>query len=130
MKDPPPLRIRSTHKNLREILLDHDLASLGDAYVNFIYSLALTNKNARPTGAKAKGSTLAQALRKAGLREQLPARMSRHELADAAEALIVYGWLQDCITLNESVTLLQQNADIIDGFSKLLATTKNRIKQP
>ena len=126
----PPFHFRSTHKSLREILLDHDLASLGDAYVNFIYSLALTNKNARPTGTKAKGSTLAEALRKAGLREQLPARMSSHDLADAAEALIVYGWLQNTITLKESVGFLQQNADIIEGFSKLLATTKNRIKLP
>jgi hypothetical protein len=40
-----------THRNLTEVLTDHKLASLGDAYVNFAYSLALSNRTGRPTGA-------------------------------------------------------------------------------
>jgi hypothetical protein len=79
-----------THRNLTEVLTDHKLASLGDAYVNFVYSLALSNRTGRPTDAKVKGEALAQAIKKAGLRGYLPSRMARHMLADVAESLIVY----------------------------------------
>jgi hypothetical protein len=72
------------------VLTDHKLASLGDAYVNFVYFLALSNRTGRPTGAKTKGDAPAQAIKKAGLREYLPSRMTRHMLADAAESSIVY----------------------------------------
>jgi len=40
-----------TYRNLTEVLTDHKLASLGDAYVNFAYSLALSNRTGRLTGA-------------------------------------------------------------------------------
>ena len=117
-----------THENITEVLTNHKLASLGDAYINFAYSLALSNRKGEPSGAKVKGSVLAEALKKAGLREYLPSRMTRHMLADAAEALIVYAWLHNCITLEESVATLEKTDDPIDGFSQLLATIKTRAK--
>ena len=117
-----------THENITEVLTNHKLASLGDAYINLVYSLALSNRKGQPSGAKVKGTVLAEALKKAGLREYLPSRMTRHMLADAAEALIVYAWLHNCITLEESVVTLEKTDDPIDGFSQLLATIKNRAK--
>ena len=57
-----------TRRNLNEVLIDHALASLGDSYVNFVYSLAISNRRGSPLGTKVKGSVLAEALRKAGLR--------------------------------------------------------------
>jgi hypothetical protein len=117
-----------THENITEVLTNHKLASLGDAYINLVYSLALSNRKGQPSGAKVKGTVLADAIKKAGLREYLPSRMTRHMLADAAEALIVYAWLHNCITLEESVATLEKTDDPIDGFSQLLATIKNRAK--
>ena len=117
-----------THGNITEVLTNHKLASLGDAYINFIYSLALSNRKGQPSGAKVKGSVLAEAIKKAGLRECLPSRMTRHMLADAAEALIVYAWLHNHVTLEESVATLEKTDDPIDGFSQLLATIKTRAK--
>ena len=117
-----------THENITEVLTNHKLASLGDAYINLVYSLALSNRKGQPSGAKVKGTVLAEAIKKAGLREYLPSRMTRHMLADAAEALIVYAWLHNCITLEESVATLEKTDDPIDGFSQLLATIKNRAK--
>ncbi|NWG11862.1 hypothetical protein HXY33_08990 [Candidatus Bathyarchaeota archaeon] len=114
--------------NLTQILTDHDLASLGDAYVNFAYSLALSDRIGKPSGAKTKGSMLAEALRKAGLRKYLPSRMTRHMLADAAEALIVYAWLDGDITLEECVVVLEKDDDITSGLSQLLNIIKTRIK--
>ena len=132
-RSPLKKRVRTfsfikTHENITEVLTNHKLASLGDAYINFVYSLALSNRKGQPSGAKVKGTVLAEAIKKAGLREYLPSRMTRHMLADAAEALIVYAWLHNCITLEESVATLEKTDDPIDGFSQLLAIIKNRAK--
>ncbi|NWF87430.1 hypothetical protein HXY32_06455 [Candidatus Bathyarchaeota archaeon] len=116
------------YRNLTQILTDHDLASLGDAYINFVYSLALSNRRKKPSGAKVKGSMLAEAVRKAGLRGYLPARMTRHMLADAAEALTVYAWLHGDITLEECVALLEKDGDIVNGLSQMLVMIKERTK--
>jgi hypothetical protein len=116
------------YKNLTQILTDHKLAQLGDAYANFVYSLAISNRNREPIGAKVKGSTLATAIKKAGLRNYLPSRMTRHMMADAAEALLVYAWLNNHITLEESITTLENTNDSIEGFSQLLTKIKNKTK--
>ena len=117
-------------KSLREVLIDHDLASLGDSYANLIFSLAISNRKGQPVGIKVKGSILASALRKAGLREELPSRMSTHTLADAAEALLVYAWLSDKIGIGESVQIITKEKEPIDGLTKLLKVTKERITFP
>jgi len=116
------------YSNITEVLTDHGLASLGDAYVNFVYSVAMSARKGIPSGEKVKGSVLAEAIRKVGLRERLPSRMTRHLLADAAEALIAYAWLQGYVTIEESVTLLKSAEDPVEGFSQLLATIKKRIR--
>jgi len=117
-----------TYVNLTEILTDHKLASLGDAYINLAYSLAVSSKKGEPIGAKVKGTMLAEALKKAGLREHMPSRMTSHRLADAAEALIVYAWLHNHITLKESVAILEKTKDPANGFSELLLTIKRKLK--
>ena len=117
-----------THRNLTEVLTDHELASLGDAFINLVYSLALSNKKGQPSGAKVKGNVLAEAIRKAGLRKHMPSRITRHMLADAAEALVVYGWLHRYITLEESTETLEKTEDLVEGLSQLLRTISDRIK--
>jgi hypothetical protein len=117
-----------SYERLSEVLIDHDLASLGDAYINFAYSLALSKRKGKASGAKVKGTALAEAFRKAGLREYLPSRMTSHLLADAAEALIVYAWLYSSITLEESVAILEKTGDLVDALTELLKTIKKRIK--
>jgi len=109
-------------------MTDHNLASLGDTYINFVYSLAISNRTGKPSGTKVKGTVLAEALKKTGLREHLPSRMTRHRLADAAEALIVYAWLNNYIKLDESVAIIEKNKDPANGLSQLLMTIKDRIK--
>ncbi len=118
----------NTHRNLTEVLTDHKLASLGDAFINFVYSLALSNKKGQPSGEKVKGHVLAEALKKAGLRKHMPSRITRHMLADAAEALVVYGWLHHYITLEESIETLEKTEDLVEGLSQLLRMISDRIK--
>jgi len=117
-----------TYGSLREVLIDHDLASLGDAYINFVYSLVLSTRRGKPSGAKVKGTALAEALRRAGLRKYLPSRMTSHVLADAAEALIVYAWLCNCVTIEECVAILEKSVDLVDALTQLLITINKRIK--
>jgi hypothetical protein len=119
----------SQYESLSEVLMDQKLAKLGDAYVNFLYSLALSKKKGEPDGTKVKGRLLADAFKKAGLRKFLPSRIDRHKQADAAEALIVYSWIQNSVTMEEALEILEQNKeDATEAFSILLLTAKNRSK--
>ncbi|MDH5449475.1 MAG: hypothetical protein OEX77_01060 [Candidatus Bathyarchaeota archaeon] len=112
------------YKNLREILMDQKLASLGDPFVNFIYSLSISRRKGEPIGTKVDSHVLSKALKKAGLRRLLPSRTDRHTQADAAEALIVYVWAQNIITIGEGVDILEQHEDPIEAFCALLTTIK------
>jgi hypothetical protein len=115
------------YESLSEVLMDQKLASLGDAYVNFLYSLALSKKKGEPTGTKVKGRLLADAFKKAELRKFLPSRIDRHKKADAAEALIVYAWIRGSMTMKEGLKILEQNGDKVEVFSLLLLTAKRKL---
>ena len=117
------------HENLSEVLMDHKLAKLGDAYVNFLYSLAISKKTGEPAGIKVKGRLLADAFKKAGLRKFLPSRMDRHKQADAAEALIVYAWIHSSMTMEEGLEILEQNENSLEAFSCLLLTAKMKLEE-
>lgn len=121
-------RFIKTHKNMTDVLADHGLASLGDTYINFVCSLALSNRRGKPSAVKVKGSVLSEALKRAKIREFMPSRINRHVLADAAEALIVYAWLHNCMTLEENVEILERAKDPVEGLSQLLLAIKGRIK--
>jgi len=109
-------------------MTDHGLASLGDTYINFIYSLAMSERSGKPLGAKVRGSILAEALKRAGLREHMPSRVSKHAIADAAEALAVYAWLKKHVTLEECVSILCSNEEPVDGLTKLFLLIRDRVK--
>jgi hypothetical protein len=115
------------YNRLEDVLSDQNLARLGDAYVNFIYSIALSKKKSKATGAKVSSHVLAQALKKAELRKILPQRMDRHTLGDAAEALIVYAWIHGAISIEESVTTLLSADNTIEAFADLLRQAKEKL---
>ncbi|NIO38245.1 hypothetical protein GTO27_11175 [Candidatus Bathyarchaeota archaeon] len=116
------------YADLAGVLTDKELASLGDAFINFVYSLALSERKHQPSGAKVRGRTLAEAFRKSGLRGYMPSRVTRHMLADAAEALAVYGWLCHHVTLKECVAILARHKDLVEGMGRLLLTVKENIR--
>lgn len=116
------------HRSLTEIMQNKGLAALGDTYVNFVYSLALSEKNAEPTGVRVKGQILAEALKKAELRKHLPSRVNRHTQGDAAEALIVYAWLHEIVSLEECVKIIEKNIETpTEAFTILLEEIERRL---
>lgn len=116
------------YNSIREILMDHKLAVLGDAYVNFIFSLALTKSSNEPKGSKVEDHVLAEALKKAELRKLLPSRIDRHIQADAVEAVIVYTWIKNFMSIEESVRILTMKIEEpAEAFCSLLIAIKERL---
>ncbi len=106
---------------ITEILLNKKLSKLGDSYVNFIYSLALSRRLEEPIGKSVKSTILAEALKRAGLRKLLPKRILKHDQADSAEALIVYAWLNKMLGIDECVEVLEKRIEEpVEAFTNLL----------
>ena len=120
-------QILKKYKNLQEVLLDKDLAGLGDIYVNFVYSLALSQKLRKPAGAKVNNRILAGAVKKSGLRKMLPRRVDRHAQGDAAEALIVYAWLQGIVGFEDCLKILSRSDEPIEALTQLLQEIGKRL---
>jgi hypothetical protein len=115
---------------IRQILGNKQLASLGDAYVNFVCSLALTRISGEPRGVKVSDRTLAEAFRLAGLRELMGTRVARKDLANASEALLMEAYREGLITIDESVRILSQNPGGLDaGLIDLLKLANERLRQ-
>lgn len=112
---------RKNYSSLTEVLLDKDLAKIGDALVNFIFSLAVSNTMKQPQNIRVSSLTLSTALKKSGLRELLPHRIDRHDQANAVEALVMYAWITKIFSLSELLKILESEAqNPIEAFSKVL----------
>jgi hypothetical protein len=125
MTDSTP--ILKSYNSIEEILLDKDLAGLGDSYVNFVYSLAMSKKLGRPTGAKVNNRVLATAVDASGLRKFLPRRVDRHNRGNAAEALLVLAWLQDLLEMEDCIKVLTEKDDISKAFAILLTQIMHKL---
>jgi len=124
MNNPTPTL--KSYNSVEELLLDKDLAGLGDSYVNFVYSLAMSQKCGHPTGAKVNNQILARAVKASGLRALLPHRVDRHMRGNAAEALLVFAWLQDTLEMNECIKVLSEK-EPVEAFTALLRQILNRL---
>jgi len=106
--------------DLMQILLDRRLAQFGDSFVNFVYSLALTRSKGRPVGTKVSDKILAVAAQKAGIRKLLPKRTPRGDVSNAVEALVVYAWLHNQMTIDDASAILEAQMDSpSDAFATL-----------
>lgn len=120
----------SNPEAIRQIVRDKQLASLGDAYVNFVYSLALTRIHGKPMAVKVTDRNLAEAFRLAGLRDHIGSRVAKRDLANASEALLVETYRRGLVTIDESVDILSRNPDGPDaGLVELLKQAAERLSQ-
>ncbi|WP_455279999.1 ribonuclease III family protein [[Eubacterium] cellulosolvens] len=112
---------------LEIILTDKGLAKLGDAYVNFIYSLALTEIEGKPTGIKVSDRILSNAAKKSGLKDLLAKRTRRDDTANAVEALIVYVWREELMRTEEAIDILKKNPNSCAAFTDLISEAIRRV---
>jgi hypothetical protein len=89
------------------------LAKLGDEIVNLAYSLGESLFISKPTGEKVNATVLHESMKASGLRYLAKSRADAHSIADSAEAVIAYAFLQKKVTIDE---LAQK---IFDGFEKV-----------
>ena len=125
----PPSPAESGNSRLRLVLADSRLAKLGDAYVNFVFSLGRSRALREPQGIKVSDRILAEALRRSGLRQELPRRTTRQDCANAVEALLVYGYLNKLVTLEEAVDRIAASPDSpVDAFVSLIRSVAEKIE--
>ena len=112
---------------ISSVMQDRKLASLGDAYINLVYSMALTEISGEPRGVKVSDRILSHAFKEAGLREYLGARQSRKDFANASEALLIETFRKGLMTVDESVKIISQKPNLTDGVADLLKTALKRL---
>ncbi len=99
---------------------DKGLAQVGDALVNFIYSVARSQVLGKRTGKKVNRTILSEALKAADLRYLPRPRADKHDLADTVEAIVAYAWAKKVITIEEMVQILVKNLDLTKGETRNL----------
>ncbi len=105
---------KPTDKHLLSIFINSKgNAKLGDALVNLIYSIAKTLVTTDPTGVKVSDSILAEAYReslwpKASI---VIIKGNKGRVADAIEALILYFWVHENVSLNNLVIPIKEKLD-------------------
>ncbi|MEM2093787.1 MAG: ribonuclease III family protein [Candidatus Bathyarchaeia archaeon] len=104
-------RLLLRQMSLSEILVNPDLAKLGDVFLNLVYSLMQTIQYGKGVNARVPSRILASALKMSRLKRELPLRTSVHDQADAVEALSAYAWLSGVITIGELVSLLSKSTE-------------------
>ena len=114
-------------QSVQHIMRDKQLASLGDSFINFVYSLALTRLKNQPQSTKVSDRILSDAFRIANLRSYLGSRISRKDLANAAEAILAEAYLKQLISIDESVSSVSSSPDGPEaGLSVLVKVASDR----
>jgi hypothetical protein len=111
----------SNNREFHDVLSNPKLARLGDAYVNFLFSLALTQATGTPVGIKVSDKVLFEAAKNSGVRPFLSRRMKRGQVANVVEALIVNSWLKRSLSLEEMTSIISNSIDSLpDAVAELL----------
>lgn len=109
-------KVLDSKASLTDFISQKDNAKLGDALVNFLYSLAKSLATNHVTGIKVSDSILAQAYKTSIWYDQktLLIKGDKGRIADAIETLILYFWVVKDISLNELVEPLSQTLKFKD----------------
>ena len=93
------------------IVHDDGFAKLGDAYVNFAYSLAKSTVLGEPTGCKVPDTVLSNAYRNSNLTKmkKLDIRGRKGQIGDSIEGLLLWAWLTEVLPLDNLVVTLRDN---------------------
>lgn len=96
---------------LKRVLVDRNLAQLGDSILNFALSAALTMGSGRPTGRRVKNSLMTPLIDSSTLKRLLPLRTSKRDRANAFEALAGYLWQKKAFKIEELIDVMARPRD-------------------
>jgi ribonuclease III-like protein len=96
---------------LKRVLLDRNLAQLGDSILNFALSAALTQASGTPTGRRVKNSLLTPLIDSSTLKQLLPPRTSKRDRANAVEALAGFLWQKKAFKIEELIEVMVKPAE-------------------
>jgi ribonuclease III-like protein len=99
---------------LKRVLVDRNLAQLGDSILNFALSAALTKVSSRPTGRRVKNSLMTPLIDSSALKPLLPLRTSKRDRANAFEALAGYLWKKKAFKIEELIDVMAKPRDSVD----------------
>ncbi len=129
------LRLRKTsslsteYASIIDILADKNLAKLGDAYVNFTFSVGQSYRTGKAANIRVSTRILSESLKRSGLRSFLPKRTPLHDQADAVEALVIYSWLLKVMSIEECISLLSETEkDDAELFTRLIKEIIGRLR--
>jgi len=111
------LRSQNDEQNPQNSLLTFIItkgnSKLGDALVNFIYSLAKSVVSTQATGTKVSDFVLSTAYRSSlwEKNEVLRLKGKKGYLADHVESLVLYFWVFELVSLEEMVEYLTKSLD-------------------
>ncbi|MFX1250382.1 MAG: ribonuclease III family protein [Promethearchaeota archaeon] len=110
----------SSIKDLETILLlekkHKSSAKLGDSLVNFIFSVSKTLATGRLTGTKVSDQILAEAYRLSVLAKYLQLKGKKSIVADQIEALFLFAWVNNYLSLEESIKILRSELEQADDI--------------
>jgi hypothetical protein len=89
---------------------DRKLSKLGDALLNLIYSLSLSQIRGRADGGKIANSILARAMDESRHRSLVPKGSDKHIRGDLVEAIFAYAWLRELLDIRECADYLAGKA--------------------
>ena len=128
--------LKDLNSNLSQkaIGTDKGLAKIGDGIVNLTYSVAKSifltknssNNNVTRTGLKVSKTILSNALKNANMRDFAKNRADAHDIADTAEALVAYVWINNNMTLHEIIDVLtvSLSGDLLDRKEEITSATE------
>lgn len=94
-----------------EAFRDQKLAKLGDALLNLIYSLSLSQIRGRADGGKIANRVLARAMDESRHRSLVPKGSDKHIRGDLVEAIFAYAWLRGFLDIRECADHLAGGID-------------------
>lgn len=111
---PPWARIRKdpfddlieTPATIEGVVNNKKLSKLGDALMNFIYSLSISISRGVADGSKIPNLILAKAIVGCEHSDVIPRRSDKHKKGDVVEAIFAYAWLKGEIKIRESIMFL------------------------
>jgi hypothetical protein len=92
--------------DIKTIASSKGIAQLGDAFINFLYSVSRSIAYKQASGCKVSDTVLSNAYRASLLKKKVLMKGDRDKIGDGVEAIIIWAWAQNYLTLKEMLYII------------------------